>query len=101
MRRRRKRYSTIPNAIWMPTFRNPSCYQGTPIEMVEQMADEMKPGLGVDDTIDLIARILADERGVTQIFTGRRGRSRLAALLFGSVASTLVQVSPVPVTVVP
>jgi len=44
---------------------------------------------------------LAEERGVTQIFTGRRGRSRLAALLFGSVASSLVQVSPVPVTVVP
>jgi nucleotide-binding universal stress UspA family protein len=44
---------------------------------------------------------LATERRVTQIFTGRRGRSRLAALIFGSVASTLVQVSPVPVTVVP
>ena len=44
---------------------------------------------------------LAEERGVTQIFTGRRGRSRLAALIFGSVASTLVQVATVPVTVVP
>lgn len=44
---------------------------------------------------------IAEERGVTQIFTGRRGRSRLAALIFGSVASTLVQVATVPVTVVP
>jgi hypothetical protein len=32
--------------------------------MVEQMAHEMRPGLGVDDTIDLIARFLADERGI-------------------------------------
>jgi len=32
--------------------------------MVEQMAHEMKPGLGVDDTIDLIARFLSDERGI-------------------------------------
>jgi len=54
----------IPNAIWMPAFRNPSCYQGTPVEMVQQMADEMKPGLGLDDTIDLIARFLAEDRGV-------------------------------------
>lgn len=32
--------------------------------MVEQMSCEMRTTLGVDDTIDLIARILADERGV-------------------------------------
>jgi len=44
---------------------------------------------------------LAKERGVTQVFSGRRGHSRIAALLFGSVAGSLVQVSPVPVTVVP
>lgn len=44
---------------------------------------------------------LAQEHGAEQIFIGRRGTSRIAALLFGSVAGTLVQVSPVPVTVVP
>ena len=44
--------------------RVPSCYHGTPVEMVGQMAEEMKPGLGIDDTIDLIARFLADERGI-------------------------------------
>jgi len=44
---------------------------------------------------------IARERDVTQIFTGRRGRSKVKALLFGSVAGSLVQVAPVPVTVVP
>jgi len=44
---------------------------------------------------------LATETGACQVFIGRRGLSRLQALLFGSVAGTLVQVSPVPVTVVP
>jgi nucleotide-binding universal stress UspA family protein len=44
---------------------------------------------------------LAQERGVAQIFSGRLGRGRFKSLLFGSVAGSLVQVSPVPVTVVP
>ncbi len=44
---------------------------------------------------------LAGETGACQIFIGRRGISRMAALLFGSVAGTLVQISTVPVTVVP
>ena len=44
---------------------------------------------------------LANELGAAQIFIGRRGTSKVAALLFGSVAGSLVQISPVPVTVVP
>jgi nucleotide-binding universal stress UspA family protein len=44
---------------------------------------------------------LAKETGAVQIFIGRRGHSKLELLLFGSVAGTLVQISPVPVTVVP
>jgi nucleotide-binding universal stress UspA family protein len=44
---------------------------------------------------------LAKEHGATQIFIGRKGESRVASLLFGSVAGSLVQTSPVPVTVVP
>lgn len=50
------------------------------------------------------AQVLSDlvrETGAAQIFVGRRGHSKVAALLFGSVAGTLVQISPVPVTVVP
>jgi len=44
---------------------------------------------------------LARELDAAQIFIGRRGISAIAAMLFGSVAGSLVQVSPVPVTVVP
>jgi nucleotide-binding universal stress UspA family protein len=44
---------------------------------------------------------IADERGAKQIFVGRRGVSKVKALLFGSVSVGLVQVSTVPVTVVP
>ena len=44
---------------------------------------------------------LAGEHNASQIFIGRRGLSKLKALLFGSVAGSLVQISPVPVTVIP
>ena len=44
---------------------------------------------------------VATDRNVDQVFCGRRGRSRLSALLFGSVSGGLVQACPVPVTVVP
>jgi len=49
------------------------------------------------DTLD----DLAHEFGVTNIVIGRQGSSRLKAQLFGSVASTLVQIADRPVTVVP
>lgn len=44
---------------------------------------------------------LANEYKAGQIIIGRRGLSKLKALLFGSVAGSLVQTSPVPVTVIP
>lgn len=44
---------------------------------------------------------LAHEYHAIQIFIGRIGQSRLRSLLFGSVAGSLVQIAPVPVTVVP
>lgn len=44
---------------------------------------------------------LAKERHAQQIFVGRRGTSKVQALLFGSVSGSLVQVAGVPVTVVP
>ena len=44
---------------------------------------------------------LAKEHKAEQIFIGRRGLSKLKVMLFGSVAGSLVQISPVPVTVVP
>lgn len=44
---------------------------------------------------------LSKKYEVQQIVIGRRGQSRIQNLLFGSVAGSLVQTSPVPVVVVP
>ena len=44
---------------------------------------------------------LTDQHGVSQIYIGRRGESRMHAMIFGSVSAALVQTSLVPVTVVP
>lgn len=50
------------------------------------------------------AEILADvakEKGASNIFMGRKGESKIGSLLFGSVSGSLIQISPVSVTVVP
>ena len=44
---------------------------------------------------------LAGEEGATNIIVGRHGSSRLKAQVFGSVASSIVQIADCPVTVVP
>lgn len=44
---------------------------------------------------------LADKHDVQQIVVGRRGQSGIKSLIFGSVAGSLIQTSPVPVVVVP
>lgn len=44
---------------------------------------------------------LATEHKAVQIFIGRIGQSKIKTLLYGSVPGTLVQISSVPVTVVP
>lgn len=49
---------------------------------------------------DVLSR-LAREQGAEQIFVGRIGESNLKSVLFGSVTSKLVQISTVPVTIVP
>jgi len=49
------------------------------------------------ETISYVAR----EFGATNIIIGKTGSSRLKTQIFGSVANTLVQISEVPVTVVP
>ena len=44
---------------------------------------------------------IANDAGANQLVIGRTGHSALALRLFGSVAGSLAQVSPVPVTIVP
>lgn len=44
---------------------------------------------------------VAEEFGATNIIIGKTGSSRIKTQLFGSVANTLVQISGIPVTIVP
>lgn len=44
---------------------------------------------------------LAHQHGATHIVVGRTGQSRVRSLLFGSTPSHLIQVTDIPVTVVP
>lgn len=44
---------------------------------------------------------IAKDANASQVVIGRTGHSSLTARLFGSVAGTLAQASPVPVTIVP
>lgn len=65
---RLKALSSLPTAIWMPnsTFAQlPACYQGSPLEIAQAMAEDMKPGLGVHDAIDTLLRQLQDEADLT------------------------------------
>ena len=49
---------------------------------------------------DLLCK-MASDMGAAQIIVGRTGDSGLAQRLLGGLAITLVQVAPVPVTIVP
>lgn len=44
---------------------------------------------------------LTKEHAISQIFIGRLGESRMRTMIFGSVTAALIQMSSVPVTVVP
>ncbi|MCK0139500.1 universal stress protein [Aliiroseovarius sp. F47248L] len=52
---------------------------------------------GIADTLCDIVKA----EGATQVIVGRTGASGLSSRIFGSVAGTLAQISPVPVTIVP
>ena len=71
--------------------------------VLESLADS---GVKVDSTIRYghVAETLssiADELEAEQIFVGRTGHSSITSRLFGSVASTMSQISKVPCTIVP
>ena len=76
-------------------------------QVVNPLVDSLKNG-GIDaecvvrhgHAAEVLSQ-LASERKAGQIFIGRRGLSKLQSMLFGSVAGSLVQISPVPVTVIP
>ncbi len=71
--------------------------------VVEKLSDS-----GVDITTEIkyghIAKTLAaicGDAGATQMVIGRDGETGIGSRVFGSVASTLAQMAPVPCTIVP
>ncbi|TCS66239.1 universal stress protein [Primorskyibacter sedentarius] len=49
---------------------------------------------------DTLCKVVKDT-GATQMFVGRDGQGAFSARVFGSVAGSLVQIAPVPCTIVP
>lgn len=75
--------------------------------MVQPVVDELvKKGVKTSCEVrhghagDLLCEI-AKDKGAAQIVIGRTGDSALSQRLLGGLAITLVQVAPVPVTIVP
>jgi nucleotide-binding universal stress UspA family protein len=63
---------------------------GVPVEVIVRHGDP----------VDMLIEI-AQDRGSDHIVLGRTGDSRVRQALFGSLPAQMVQVAPVPVTVVP
>jgi nucleotide-binding universal stress UspA family protein len=57
---------------------------------------EVRHGHPAETLCDIVA-----ERGARHVVVGRRGQSKVKSLLFGSTPGNLIQISTVPVTVVP
>ncbi|WP_410217476.1 universal stress protein [Paracoccus sp. (in: a-proteobacteria)] len=70
------------------------------VARVEQAGIPVTTVLRYGHIAETLCRI-AKEEGAAMIFIGRMGASGFASRIFGSVAATLAQVSPVPVTIVP
>lgn len=42
----------LPQSIWLPKFAtSPECYHGSPLEILEGLAHQMGPSVGIDDAI--------------------------------------------------
>ena len=75
--------------------------------LIEPLAEDVK-GEGIE--VESIIRYghvnetlvdIAEKEAVAQMFIGRTGHSSLSKIVFGSVASPMAQIAPVPCTVVP
>lgn len=88
-RRRKEELQRAEAAILTPMVRR-----------VEEAGIPCSTTLRYGHIAETLCRIAKDE-GAAMIFIGRMGDSGFASRIFGSVAATLAQVAPVPVTIVP
>lgn len=103
------------SAVSFPVVEDLATYEALRAREVERIKKDVlgpalerceKAGLKADSRIEFglpneLLSETAEEIKAQAIVIGRRGLSRIRALVFGSVASSLVQVAPVPVIVVP
>lgn len=71
--------------------------------VIEELAGqgvEIESALRYGKTSDVLCEVASAQKA-TQIIIGRDGHSAMSARVFGSVASALVQIAPVPCTIVP
>ncbi|MBT8418766.1 MAG: universal stress protein [Silicimonas sp.] len=66
----------------------------------ERAGAKVKAVMKYGHIAETLVQVIKDE-GASQVVIGRTGNSSISSRLFGSVAGSLAQVSPVPVTIVP
>lgn len=59
-----ERLKTLPEAIVMTANASMSVYRGTPIEMVQQMASEMKAGLSIHQAVQALLTSIGFKQGI-------------------------------------
>ncbi|MCH8533177.1 MAG: universal stress protein [Saccharospirillum sp.] len=70
------------------------------VEKMRSAGIEITSEVRYGNPTEIICEI-AKKKPDSQIFVGRKGASKLTKLLVGSVGMSLIQSSPVPVTIVP
>ncbi|MDQ2755910.1 MAG: universal stress protein [Actinomycetota bacterium] len=70
------------------------------LELLAERDVEVETVVRHGDPVDLLVYLVGDLSAL-QVVVGRTGDSRVRQAIFGSIPGHLVQVSPVPVTVVP
>ncbi|QFT64737.1 universal stress protein [Roseivivax sp. THAF30] len=88
-RRRKEELARAESAVVTPA-----------LERVSGHGVEVSPVIRYGHSAEILVELAKSEKA-RQIFVGRDGSSAFKARLFGSTAATLVQVSPVPCTIVP
>lgn len=73
----------LPQSIWIPKFSTSSeCYHGSPVEILQELAREMGPSVGIDDAITHLQHDMGEQGIEIRLPTAAEApRTKRAALL--------------------
>lgn len=73
----------LPQSIWIPKFSTGSeCYHGSPLEMLQGLARELGPSVGIDDAIAHVVQAMREQGIRLPLPTAAEApRTKRAALL--------------------